>query len=288
MKKLIVATRGSRLALAQTHIVCGLLKEAGVETEVRTITTAGDRDRIHALVKIGGRGIFVREIERELLSGEADIAVHSAKDLPYQLAQGLVIAGTPRAADPRDALVLLRDKKLREGNVVGTGSPRRIREFSRQRPELQFRDIRGNVTTRLHKLERGEYDAIVLAMAGIERLELDMGRFQVIPFSPEEVIPAGCQGIIGVECRTQDRELVRLLRQLSEPETWRRFRWERQLFCAMKVDCSCPVGIHCRLLPGERMELMAMVDGKRARRMGKEKDGQALCQSLKEELYDRH
>ena len=95
MKKLIVATRGSRLALAQTHIVCGLLKEAGVETEVRTITTAGDRDRIHALVKIGGRGIFVREIERELLSGEADIAVHSAKDLPYQLAQGLVIAGTP-------------------------------------------------------------------------------------------------------------------------------------------------------------------------------------------------
>ena len=123
MKKLIVATRGSRLALAQTHIVCGLLKEAGVETEVRTITTAGDRDRIHALVKIGGRGIFVREIERELLSGEADIAVHSAKDLPYQLAQGLVIAGTPRGADPRDALVLLRDKKLREGNVVAPAVP---------------------------------------------------------------------------------------------------------------------------------------------------------------------
>ena len=158
MKKLIVATRGSRLALAQTHIVCRLLEEAGVETEIRTITTAGDRDRIHALVKIGGRGIFVREIERELLSGEADIAVHSAKDLPYQLASGLVIAGTPSQADPRDALVLLKERKLEAGSVVGTGSPRRIREISRVLPELVFRDIRGNVTTRLHKLERGEYE----------------------------------------------------------------------------------------------------------------------------------
>ena len=170
MEKLIVATRGSRLALVQTEIVCRMLADVGVETEIRTITTAGDRDRIHALVKIGGRGIFVREIERELLCGEADIAVHSAKDLPYQLAEGLLIAGTPRAADPRDALVLLQGKELCPGDVVGTGSPRRIQEIHRQLPELTFRDIRGNVTTRLHKLERGEYDAIVLAMAGIEVL----------------------------------------------------------------------------------------------------------------------
>ena len=286
MKKLIVATRGSRLALAQTHIVCRLLEEAGVETEIRTITTAGDRDRIHALVKIGGRGIFVREIERELLSGEADIAVHSVKDRPYQLASGLVIAGTPSQADPRDALVLLKERKLEAGSVVGTGSPRRIREISRVLPELVFRDIRGNVTTRLHKLERGEYDAIVLAMAGIQRLALDMEQFQIRPLSTEQVIPAGCQGIIGVECRQKDRELVRLLQQISDPETWRRFQWERQLFTSMKVDCSRPVGIHCRLLKSGRMELLAMVDGKRARRLGMEKEGKALCASLKEELYD--
>ena len=286
MEKLIVATRGSRLALAQTEIVCQMLADVGVETEIRTITTAGDRDRIHALAKIGGRGIFVREIERELLCGEADIAVHSAKDLPYQLAEGLLIAGTPRAADPRDALVLLQGKELCPGDVVGTGSPRRIQEIHRQLPELTFRDIRGNVTTRLHKLERGEYDAIVLAMAGIERLGLDMDRFQVLPFAVDQVIPAGCQGIIGIECRKGDKDLVRLLQQISDPETWRRFRWERKLFCSMKVDCSCPVGIHCRLGDKEQMEIMAMVDGKRAQRMGKEKDGTALCQSLKEELYD--
>ena len=286
MAKLIVATRGSRLALVQTEIVCRMLADVGVETEIRTITTAGDRDRIHALVKIGGRGIFVREIERELLSGEADIAVHSAKDLPYQLAEGLLIAGTPPAADPRDALVLLQGKELRPGDVVGTGSPRRIQEIRRQLPDLTFRDIRGNVTTRLHKLERGEYDAIVLAMAGIERLDLDMDRFQVLPFAVEQVIPAGCQGIIGIECRKGDKDLVRLLQQISDPETWHRFRWERQLFCSMKVDCSCPVGIHCQFLADGRMELRAMVDGKKAWRVGKEKDGMALCASLKEELYD--
>lgn len=286
MAKLIVATRGSRLALAQTKIVCQMLAEAGVETGIRTITTAGDRDRIHALVKIGGRGIFVREIERELLSGEADIAVHSAKDLPYQLAEGLLIAGTPPAADPRDALVLLRGKELCPGDVIGTGSPRRIQEIHRQLPEMTFRDIRGNVTTRLHKLERGEYDAIVLAMAGIERLDLDMDRFQVLPFAVDQVIPAGCQGIIGIECRKGDKGLVQLLQQISDSETWRRFRWERQLFSSMKVDCSCPVGIHCQFLADGRMELRAMVDGKKAWRVGKEKDGMALCASLKEELYD--
>lgn len=286
MAKLIVATRGSRLALAQTKIVCQMLAEAGVETGIRTITTAGDRDRIHALVKIGSRGIFVREIERELLSGEADIAVHSAKDLPYQLAEGLLIAGTPPAADPRDALVLLRGKELCPGDVIGTGSPRRIQEIHRQLPEMTFRDIRGNVTTRLHKLERGEYDAIVLAMAGIERLDLDMDRFQVLPFAVDQVIPAGCQGIIGIECRKGDKGLVQLLQQISDSETWRRFWWERQLFSSMKVDCSCPVGIHCQFLADGRMELRAMVDGKKAWRVGKEKDGMALCASLKEELYD--
>ena len=155
MEKLIVATRGSRLALVQTEIVCRMLADVGVETEIRTITTAGDRDRIHALVKIGGRGIFVREIERELLCGEADIAVHSAKDLPYQLAEGLLIAGTPRAADPRDALVLLQGKELCPGDVVGTGSPRRIQEIHRQLPELSFRDIRGNRMAMIYQAGTG-------------------------------------------------------------------------------------------------------------------------------------
>ena len=286
MKKLIIATRGSKLALAQTEIVRRLLQREQVETEIHTITTAGDRDRIHALVKIGGRGVFVREIERELLSGEADLAVHSAKDLPYELASGLVIAGTPEAADPRDALVTLKGKSLTGPLVIGTGSPRRIIEIRPLFPEAVFRDIRGNVTTRLHKLERGEYDAIVLAMAGLERMEVDSSAYDIHPFSVENVIPAGCQGIIAVECRSRDRDLIALLQKISHQITWRRFLLERELFCGMKVDCAMPVGIHASLLRKGEVRLGTMVDGKKACRQGREKDHVLLAASLKKELYD--
>lgn len=286
MKKLTIATRGSKLALAQTEIVRRLLEKANVETEVRTITTAGDRDRIHALVKIGGRGVFVREIERELLSGEADLAVHSAKDLPYQLAPGLVIAGTPKAADPRDALVSLKGKELTGPFVIGTGSPRRIAEVRPLFPQAVFRDIRGNVTTRLHKLDRGEYDAVVLAMAGLERMEVDTSAYEIRPFDVEQVMPAGCQGIIAVECRSRDRELVELLQKISHRPTWRRFLLERELFCSMKVDCAMPVGIHAGFPRKGEVRLGAMVDGRKAFRQGRAENHSLLAASLKEELYD--
>lgn len=286
MKKLIIATRGSKLALAQTEIVRRLLAREQVETEVHTITTAGDRDRIHALVKIGGRGVFVREIERELLSGEADLAVHSAKDLPYELAPGLVIAGTPQAADPRDALVTLKGKALTGHFVIGTGSPRRIAEIRPLFPEAEFRDIRGNVTTRLHKLDRGEYDAIVLAMAGLERMDVDTAAYAIRPFEVESVMPAGCQGIIAVECRSRDSELIALLQKLSHRATWRRFTLERELFCSMKVDCAMPVGIHASFPRKGEIRLGAMVDGRKAFRQGKAENHALLAASLKEELYD--
>lgn len=286
MKKLIIATRGSRLALAQTEIVRRLLEREQVETEIHTITTAGDRDRIHALVKIGGRGVFVREIERELLSGEADLAVHSAKDLPYELAQGLVIAGTPKAADPRDALVTLKGRKLDRTAVIGTGSPRRIAEIRPLLPEAVFQDIRGNVTTRLHKLERGEYDAIVLAMAGLERMEVDASAYDIHPFDVEDVMPAGCQGIIAVECRSRDTGLIALLQKLSHQVTWRRFLLERELFCSMKVDCAMPVGIHASFPRKGEIRLGAMVNGKKAFRQGRAENHALLAASLKEELYD--
>ncbi len=286
MRKLIIATRGSKLALAQTEIVRALLAREQVETEIHTITTAGDRDRIHALVKIGGRGVFVREIERELLSGEADLAVHSAKDLPYQLAPGLVIAGTPKAADPRDALVSLKGKELAGSFVIGTGSPRRIAEVRPLFPQAVFRDIRGNVTTRLHKLERGEYDAIVLAMAGLERMDVDGSAYDIRPFDVERVMPAGCQGIIAVECRSTDRELVDLLQKLSHRPTWRRVLLERELFCSMKVDCAMPVGIHADFPRKGEVRMGAMVDGRKACRQGRAENHSLLAASLKEELYD--
>lgn len=286
MRKLIIATRGSKLALAQTEIVRRLLQEVQVETAIHTITTAGDRDRIHALVKIGGRGVFVREIERELLSGEADLAVHSAKDLPYELAPGLVIAGTPKAADPRDALVTRKGKTGGGPLVIGTGSPRRIAELRPLYPEAVFKDIRGNVTTRLHKLDRGEYDAIVLAMAGLERMGVDASAYDLHPFDVEQVMPAGCQGIIAVECRSRDRELMALLQKISHGITWRRFLLERELFCSMKVDCAMAVGIHASFPRKGEVRLGAMLDGVKAFRQGRTENYALLAASLKKELYD--
>ncbi len=278
-----LATRGSALALRQADIVAGLLKAEGYETEICKYTTAGDRDRIHALVRIGGRGIFVREIERALLSGEADIAVHSGKDLPYELLAGLVIAGNPAAGDCRDCLITVKGRPLTEAAVVGTGSPRRQAEYRRLFPAARFRDIRGNITTRLRKLESGEYDAIIMALTGMERIGTDFSKYDIRTFSPSEFIPAGCQGIIAVECRREDREMLSLLEKVSDPATRLRFQIERELFCSMKVDCSMPVGIHAELA-GDQVEISAMLRNSRATRRGPVSQYRAMCEAIREEL----
>ena len=278
-----LATRGSALALRQADIVAGLLQAEGYETEICKYTTAGDRDRIHALVRIGGRGIFVREIERALLSGEADIAVHSGKDLPYELLDGLVIAGNPAAGDCRDCLITMKGRQLTEDAVVGTGSPRRQSEYRRLFPAARFRDIRGNITTRLRKLESGEYDAIIMALTGMERIGTDFSKYDIRTFSPSEFIPAGCQGIIAVECRREDREMLSLLEKVSDPATRLRFQIERELFCSMKVDCSMPVGIHAEL-EGDQAEISAMLRNSRAMRRGPVSQYRAMCEAIREEL----
>ncbi len=278
-----LATRGSVLALRQAEMVKALLEKAGYQTEIRKYTTAGDRDRIHALVRIGGRGIFVREIERALLSGEADIAVHSGKDLPYELLDGLVIAGNPAAGDCRDCLITMKGRQLAEDAVVGTGSPRRQAEYRRLFPAAKFRDIRGNITTRLRKLESGEYDAIIMALTGMERIGTDFSKYDICTFTPAEFIPAGCQGIIAVECRREDREMLSLLEKVSDPGTRLRFQIERELFCSMKVDCSMPVGIHAEI-EGENVEISAMLRNSRAVRRGPIQQYREMCEEIRQEL----
>lgn len=368
---MILATRGSRLALAQTEIVKRKLEELGESVGLLIVSTKGDKDRRSELTRIGGDGLFIRELERAVLEGRADVAVHSAKDLPYELMEGLTVASVPDEADPRDVIVtrggelhelmtLIRASKGRAGDmprdtakaehmrdggfleiswtacsggtdtdksrmstiVIGTGSPRRKSElerllgldivvtagcvassdicdkdragesfcddksvihgnggFNSNYPlRIEFKSIRGNVDTRLKKLADGEYDAIILAKAGLDRLGcglmtdpdkngVDMGSFRASPYSndtaadkniseyvfdfyvmsTDELMPAPCQGLIAAECRTDDERTAKLLYAINDEHAMKRFRLERYAFGLYKADCSMPIGIHAEI-----------------------------------------
>lgn len=268
-----LATRGSVLALTQANMVKAALEAEGATVEIVEVTTKGDMDREHPLVQIGGKGLFVRGIEEAILRGEADIAVHSSKDLPYELTDELVIGGVPEAAAATDLLILRREAAgtaARNANaslVIGTGSPRRIMECRRYYPNAQFKDIRGNITTRLRKLAAGEYDAIVMAKAGVDRIHADLSAFVVREFSAEEFVPACCQGILAVECRESDIAIREMLERISDPVSRQRFDAERDLFCRMQADCTMAVGVHAQIA-GDRIRMRAMLDGRIAEAEG--------------------
>lgn len=262
MRKIVLATRGSKLALVQANMVKAMLEELGAEIELNIIKTKGDKDQSSPLREIGGKGLFVKEIELALLTGEADLAVHSGKDLPYLLAEGMIIGANPRYADPRDCLITPKGRPLPESGIIGTGSPRRVAECKRLYPNAQFKEIRGNVDTRLRKLTEGEYDGIFLARAGMDRLGLDLSGFDVRIFEPEEIVPAACQGILAVECRAADTEVRELLAKISDRESELRFAAERKVFCALEADCSVAVGVHA-VPKGDLLQLHAMFEGKR-------------------------
>ncbi|MGN0555582.1 MAG: hydroxymethylbilane synthase, partial [Candidatus Fimenecus sp.] len=174
MKKIILATRGSKLALVQANQIKNALEQQGANVELLTVSTKGDKDQVSPINQIGGRGLFVTEIEKYISDGRADIAVHSGKDLPYRLSDGLTVAGTPKAADARDCLLTRKGEAPAENAVIGTGSPRRIAECKKYYPNARYESIRGNVDTRLQKLRDGFYDGILLAKAGLDRLGADL------------------------------------------------------------------------------------------------------------------
>ncbi len=277
--KLKLATRGSKLALIQANIVKTALEKNGAQVELIIVSTKGDRDQKSPINSIGGRGLFVKEIEQYLLDGRADIAVHSGKDLPYELESGLMIAGTPKAVDSRDLLIIR--KGITEIKLIGTGSPRRIAECKRFYPDAEYESIRGNVDTRLSKLRSGEYDAIILAKAGLDRLSADLSDFDVVPFDVNEFIPSACQGIIAVECRVDDTETAALLHSISDKETERRFKAERYMFSLLKADCSVPLGVHCEII-GDEYTVAAMYQNKKMTKSGT--DYITLCNEIKSEL----
>lgn len=243
-KTVVIGTRGSKLALWQASYISSLLKEkAGVETEQKIIKTKGDKILDVALAKVGDKGLFVKEIENELLAGTIDIAVHSMKDLPTEIPQGLLIAASSPREDYRDALVSLKFDSLDElpqGAVVGTSSLRRRAQLLALRADLEAKDVRGNVDTRLRKMEDGEFDAILMAVAGLKRL----GFTEHIKhkFSEDEMIPAVGQGAVAIECRQDDTDILDVLAQINDAQTLLQIKAERTLMNELQGGCQVPIG----------------------------------------------
>ncbi len=293
--RIVIGTRRSSLALIQTEIVEEALRKVfpALTIEQREIVTEGDRDRKTPLAEAGSPGIFTRAIEERLLAGEIDLAVHSFKDLPTELPDGLMIAATPRRADPRDALVL-RDTAslaaLAKGAVVGTSSPRRSAQLLAIRADLVIKDLRGNVDTRLAKLARGDYDAIVVAKAALERLNVTGVHVEVL--DPALVLPAPAQGALAVECREGDTEVAKLAGVVNDAATFIAASAERELLARLGGGCHLALGALAEVADDGTLRLRAVVmsrDGRRAARAdarGRSDDPSRVVEDCRRQLID--
>ncbi|MED5617734.1 hydroxymethylbilane synthase [Ideonella sp. BN130291] len=265
---LIIATRESRLALWQAEHVRELLHTRfGATVQLLGMTTRGDQILDRTLSKVGGKGLFVKELENALESGEAHLAVHSLKDVPMELPAGFALAAVLEREDPRDALVSPRYESLAalpQGACVGTSSLRRVVLLKALRPDLRIEPLRGNLDTRLRKLDDGQYDAIVLAAAGLKRLGL-AERIRSV-FTEEEMIPAAGQGALGIETREDAAELRARLATLIHRPTWLAVQAERAVSRALGGSCSMPLAAHARFEGGELQLSAALGDGERPER----------------------
>ncbi|MEO8457505.1 MAG: hydroxymethylbilane synthase [Chloroflexota bacterium] len=253
----VVGTRGSRLALVQTELALDALRKAtsGANFETRAIQTSGDKST-QSLSEIGGRGVFVIEIERALLAGEIDIAVHSLKDLPSEETPGLTIAGVLPREDPRDALFSRNGETLAQlptGSTVATGSPRRAVQVLAARPDLIVSDIRGNVDTRMRKVEEGQYDAVVLAAAGLKRLGW-LERASEI-FDAEAMVPAVGQGALAVQTRSDDAETLALVGAADDWATRAAVTAERAFERKLGGGCAAAIGAHGTIAGKGKLEV---------------------------------
>ncbi|MBD8026843.1 hydroxymethylbilane synthase [Ureibacillus sp. Re31] len=262
MRKIIVGSRKSKLALTQTNWFINELKNAGVpfEFEVKEIVTKGDRILDVQLSKVGGKGLFVKEIEQALYDKEIDFAVHSMKDMPAVLPEGLVIGCIPPREDARDAFISKGHVKfadLPKGAVVGTSSLRRSAQLLQARPDLEIKWIRGNVDTRLAKLENEDYDAIILAAAGLKRLGWNDD--VVTEYLDIDLcLPAVAQGTLGIECRGDDKELLNELAKLTDSITWNEAHAERAFLAAMDGGCQVPIAGYAKT-EGDTLTLTGLV-----------------------------
>ncbi|MBH8564284.1 hydroxymethylbilane synthase [Nostoc sp. CENA67] len=266
-----IGSRKSQLALVQTYWVREQLQKSfpDISFEVHTMSTQGDKILDVALAKIGDKGLFTKELEVGMLNRDIDFAVHSLKDLPTQLPEGLTLAAITERENPADALVVhekYKDKQidtLPAGAVIGTSSLRRLAQLRHQFPHFTFKDVRGNLNTRLAKLDAGEYDALILAAAGLERLRMSDRIHQILP--KEVSLHAVGQGALGIECRADDTELISLLKAIEHPPTRDRCLAERAFLRDLEGGCQVPIGVNTEI-EGDNLTLtgiVASVDGQK-------------------------
>jgi hydroxymethylbilane synthase len=295
ISKLRIATRKSPLALWQANHVRDALmtRNPGLEVELFTMTTQGDKILDTPLAKVGGKGLFVKELELVILEGRADLAVHSMKDVPVEFPEGLGLAAVLVREDPRDALisnVFTGIDSLPEGARVGTSSLRRQCQLRARRPDLEVLDLRGNVNTRLAKLDNGDYDAILLAAAGVKRMGWEDRITELLP--PEQFLPAIGQGAIGIEIRVADDKVSRVVKALNDGQTATRIRAERSLNERLQGGCQVPIAGYSEISHGV-MVLRALVgrpDGTELVQgviSGKPEDAEELGQVLADDLLSR-
>lgn len=259
---IIIGTRSSKLALWQADYVADCLKKRypSLRVEKKLMTTKGDKILDAPLAKIGGKGLFTKELEQDMLSGGIDIAVHSLKDMPTEVPEGLVISAITKRFDPGDAVVSPRYKTLRnlpQGAKVGTSSLRRKAQLLHARPDLHIEDLRGNVNTRLRKLEEDHFDAIILAVAGLKRLGFGDRITEVLP--QELVLPAVGQGALAIETRREDKEVRELIAFLNDAETVRCAEAERAFLARVEGGCQVPVGVYATPLDEDRLRVQAVI-----------------------------
>lgn len=254
MRTVIIGTRQSALALTQTEHTVALLEEKAreqgiaVQFEIKKIVTKGDRILDVTLNKVGGKGLFVKEIEQAMLSGEIDMAVHSMKDMPWQLPPGLMNAAVPKREDPRDVLISRSGegfKQLPSGACIGTSSLRRSAQLQHARRDLEIKWIRGNIDSRIKKMEAGEYDAIILAAAGLRRMGWEDRATEYLP--TDLCIPAVGQGALSIQCRENDQELSEWLGLINDPKTAFAVEAERSFLGTLQGGCQVPIGAYAVL-----------------------------------------
>jgi hydroxymethylbilane synthase len=252
-RTLIIGTRGSDLALWQANFVKDRLAENNVSAELKIIKTQGDRILNLSFDKLEGKGFFTKELEEELLAGSIDIAVHSHKDLPTENPPGLIIAAVSEREDPSELLLILKDcvdvhlkLSVKYGGIVGTSSNRRKAQLLAFRPDLEITDLRGNVPTRINKLRDENYDAIMIAKAGVIRLGIDLSEFHVEELTPTEIVPAPAQGVLAIQIRDGDKELFDALQVLHHPDVAKELAVERTVLKLFGGGCHLPLGCYCR------------------------------------------
>ena len=252
MKHVVIGSRGSDLALWQANFVKSQLEALNCSVEIKIIKTQGDKIQHLSFDKLEGKGFFTKEIEDALINKSIDLAVHSHKDLETNPPAGLQIACVSDRAHPSDLLLISKDAidenqkwNLKADAVVGTSSARRKAQMISHREDISLKDLRGNVPTRIDKLRQGQYDAILLAKAGVDRLELDLSEFEAVVLPPDEFIPAPAQGVLGLQIREGDTELFDVLQKMNFPSVQQRIGLERKILNLLDGGCQLPLGVYC-------------------------------------------